>query len=256
VDLIMTSRPHTDLIVFPELSTTGYMGTPEEFDQNAYRLTEDPGAKAMQELSGRYRVTIVYGFAERDPDDPSILYNAAAIVSRGKVLGSYRKVHPFDSEKIWCTPGSEYPVFETDFGKLGVMICWDTAFPEVARIYALKGAQVLAICTNWETSETDALDPLKPKNWELAMRARAFDNFVPVAAANRVGNDRGCRFFGHSKIINFLGDVAAAAGDAPNEEIVHATVSMRDKTFRMEEYQTILDDRRPDTYGDLVLPME
>ena len=255
VELIMAKRPQTDLIVFPELSTTGYMGTREEFDQNAYTLANDPCAARMAQLTARYRVTVAYGFAERDPEDPAILYNAAAVVSGGKVLGSYRKVHPFDSEKVWCTPGNDYPVFDTDFGKLGVMICWDSAFPEVARIYALKGAQAIAVCTNWETSETDVVDPHKERNWELVLRARAFDNFLPIGMANRVGNDRGCRFFGHSKIFDFLGDVKAACEDS-SESILHASVSMRDETFRRDEYQVILDDRRPDTYGELIRSKE
>ncbi|MBP5749515.1 MAG: carbon-nitrogen hydrolase family protein [Firmicutes bacterium] len=252
VEDIMEKRPDTDLIVFPELCTTGYVCTNAEFDEMTRTAAEDPSVRRLGALAKRYGAAIVYGFSERDPDDASILYNAAAILGKdGSLQGTYRKVHPFDTEKKWCTAGSEYPLFEADFGKFGVMICWDTAFPEVARTYALKGAELLVVCTNWEIAQTGDLPMDTAADWDLVTRARAFDNTLHLVSANRVGNDRGLGFFGHSNIVDPVGNVIEALND-PVEGVIFASLDLGITEIRRRDYYTNLADRRPDTYGELV----
>jgi len=252
VEEIMTVRPDTDLIVFPELSTTGYVCTNEEFDAMTRTAAEDESVRRMGELAQRYGVVLVYGLSERDPEDASVLYNAAAVIGKdGSLQGTYRKVHPFDTEKKWCAAGSGYPLFEADFGRFGVMICWDTAFPEVARTYALKGARLLVVCTNWEITESDEWPMDTAADWDLVTRARAFDNILHLVSANRVGNDRGLGFFGHSNIIGPVGTVIESL-DEPVEGVIHAKLDLGLSEKRREEYYTVLADRRPDTYGELV----
>jgi predicted amidohydrolase len=195
---------------------------------------------------------IVWGLPERDPEDPSILYNSAAAADKdGSLLGCYRKVHPFDTEKKWCRAGSEYPLFEADFGRFGVLICWDTAFPEAARTYALKGAELLVVCTNWETAMSPDWPMDTAADWDLVTRARAFDNVLHLVSANRVGCDRGLSFFGHSNIIDPVGRVLQSLNE-PEEGVVHASLDLDISRKRREEYYTVFEDRRPDTYGDLV----
>ena len=255
VQEIMEERPDTDLIVFPELATTGYVCTNEEFDGMTRPAAQDASVRRLGTLAAQYHTHIVYGFSERDPEHPSILYNAAAILGRdGALMGTYRKVHPFLNEKKWCTAGSEYPVFDTDFGRIGVMICWDTAFPEVARTYALKGVDLLVVCTNWEITRSDAWPMDTAADWDLVTRARAFDNTLHLVSANRVGEDRGLGFFGHSNIIDPVGKVIESL-DEPVEGVIHAQLDLSLTQQRREEYYTILADRRPDTYGALVEPL-
>ena len=249
---IMEERPETDLIVFPELCTTGYVCTREEFDAMTRTAAEDPSVCRLSALAAQYGTVIVYGFSERDPDNPSVLYNAAAVIGKdGALQGTYRKVHPFDTEKKWCEAGSEYPMFEADFGKFGVMICWDTAFPEVARTYALRGAQLLVVCTNWEITESEEWPMDTAADWDLVTRARAFDNLLHLVSANRVGVDRGLGCFGHSNIIDPVGK-AIESLDEPVEGVIHARIDLGLTEKRRKEYYTIFEDRRPDTYGEVV----
>jgi predicted amidohydrolase len=240
---IMTERPKTDLIVFPELVTSGYECTKEEFHRLAETVPGGKSVAAVQELCEKYGVHIVYGLPERDPLISSLLYNSAALIdAQGRVLGVYRKVHPFDTEKQWCRAGSDLPVFETSFGKIGIMICWDTAFPEVARTFALKGAELLVVSTNWEKPYMD--------DWDLITRARAFDNTLHLAAANRIGDDKNLGFFGHSKIIDPLGKEIAAL-DEEVEGVIHAELDLSLTAKLRRDYYTLFKDRQPHLYTEL-----
>ena len=131
------------------------------------------------------------------------------------------------------------------------MICWDTAFPEVARTYALRGAQLLVVCTNWEITESESWPMDTAADWDLVTRARAFDNLLHLVSANRVGVDRGLGFFGHSNIIDPVGK-AIESLDEPVEGVIHARIDLGSTEKRRKEYYTIFEDRRPDTYGEVV----
>ena len=241
---VMRDRPKTELIVFPELATTGYEASKEEFQRMAETIPDGKSMKAIGALCQKHGVHIIYGLAERDPYTPDVLYNSALLIdNKGKVLGAYQKVHPFDTEKQWCRPGCSYPLFDTAIGKLGIMICWDTAFPEVARIYALKGAELLVVCTNWESPYS--------ADWDLITKARAFDNMLPLAGANRIGKDKKLGFFGHSKIIGPTG-VEIAALDEEVEGTISAEIDLAQSQKERSSYYTFFKDRRPDTYEELV----
>lgn len=240
---VMEARPETDLIVFPELATTGYEGTKAEFVKMAETIPDGKCMKAIAELCGKYGVYVVYGFAERDPNMTDVMYNSCLVIDdKGKIAGRYRKVHPFDTEKLWCRAGCEYPVFDAPFGRFGVQICWDTAFPEVSRIYALKGVDLLVVSTNWE----------KPyeEDWDLMTKARAFDNTLHLVAANRIGDDRELGWFGRSKIIDPIGRVIEAL-DEEVEGVIHASLDLSITKEKRLEYYTFFKDRRPDTYEEL-----
>lgn len=201
----------------------------------------------------------IYGLPERDPVLTDVLYNAAVLIDRcGKAAGTYRKVHPFASEKTWCRAGCDLPVFDTEIGRLGIMICWDTAFPEVARALALKGADLLVVSTNWEDPYEEAWDSSKinthEEDWELITRARAFDNTLHLVAANRIGDDgKTLSFFGRSKIIGPRGQEIASLNQR-KEGILSARIDLGLTDEKRSKYYTFFKDRRPDAYGDLVKP--
>ena len=244
IDSVMAEKPHTNLIVFPELATTGYEATKEEFHALAEMLPDGKSMKAIGELCAKYKVHVIYGLAEKDTAATDVLYNSAVLIDdTGKALGTYRKVHPFDTEKQWCRPGCNYPLFDTSIGKLGIFICWDTAFPEVARSYALRGADLLIVPTNWEKPYSD--------DWDLITRARAFDNTLPLVSANRIGDDKTLGFFGHSRIIGPTGKVIATL-DEEKEGTISAEIDLSQSRRERVSYYTFFKDRRPDTYDELV----
>ena len=243
IEQIMSEKPETNLIVFPELITSGYEATKEQFEEMAETLPEGKSVKVLGELAKQHHVHIVYGFPERDSFLPDVLYNSSTLIDcNGRCMGRYRKVHPFDTEKQWCRPGCDYPLFDTEIGKIGIMICWDTAFPEVARSYALQGADLLVVATNWEKPYSE--------DWDLITKARAFDNTLHLVAANRIGDDKELGFFGHSKIIDPIGKEIAAL-DEEVEGYISAELDLsRTKEERLR-YYTFFKDRRPDTYQEL-----
>ncbi|MFT8887187.1 MAG: carbon-nitrogen hydrolase family protein [Ethanoligenens sp.] len=242
IETVMREEPQTKLIVFPELITSGYeCGT--EFRRLAETVPYGASMKCIGDCAKKFGVNVIYGFPERDPLLPDVLFNSVVFIdAQGKAAGCYRKVHLFDTEKQFFRAGCTYPVLDTEFGKIGMMICWDTAFPEVARSYALQGAQLLTVSTNWE----------KPyaADWDLVTRARAFDNISYLISANRIGFDQTLGFFGRSKIVSPLGAPIAELNEE-REGFISAELDT-DLPLRLkQEYYTIFKDRRPDTYGEV-----
>lgn len=237
---IMTKRPSTKLIVFPELITSGYELTKDEFEKIAEDPNDCESVRRIGSLCKEHSVNVVYGFPEKSPSD-GVMYNSAIFIrSDASIAGVYRKAHPFDTEKKWCREGSELKLFDTEFGKVGVMICWDTAFPEVGLSYGLMGADLLIVSTNWEKPYSD--------DWDLITSARAFDSTLHLVAANRIGDDKELGFFGHSKIISPIGKTIAAL-DEEIEGVVQAEIDLsRTKALR-EEYYTMFADRQPKLFG-------
>lgn len=239
IDRIMAEHPSTQLILFPELIVSGYECA-GEFQNLAETLPNGESMRFIGNYAEKYKVHIIYGFPERDPLLTDVLYNSVALLGPdGGVIGSYRKVHLFGTEKEFFRAGCEYPVYDTEIGKIGMMICWDTAFPEVARSLALQGAELVAISTNWE-KPYDA-------DWDLVTRARAFDNTIYIAAANRVGFDVSLGFFGRSKIIGPLGAPIEELNDE-KEGYIFAELDYDLPKKLKAEYYTLFKDRRPDTY--------
>jgi predicted amidohydrolase len=150
----------------------------------------------------------VIGFLEREGQN---LYNSAVIVGPRGVHGVFRKVHLLHlGVDRFTTPGDlPFPIFDVAGCKLGVNICFDCSFPESGRVIKLKGAQVLAIPTNW---------PITSDSWEHTPKVRATENHIFVVAADRVGEERGFAFAGHSQIIDCEGKTLAEAGTT--EEII------------------------------------
>jgi len=197
-----------ELVVLPETVSTGYtpgIGPEELWDL----VTEIPGAltEPLRDAARRLGVHIVLGTYERGPER-GVVFNSAALVGPdGAIAGVYRKTHPFCTELRsrggWVTPGDEAVVVETDLGRVGLVICFDGDYPELARIEAVLGAEVIV--------RPSAL--LRSADiWELTNRARAYDNHVFVVGANATGIDPGgVLYFGNSMIVTPTAEVVARA---------------------------------------------
>lgn len=253
IDQTMAQSPATQLIVFPELITSGYE-CGKDFVDLAETVIDGKACQVIGEYAKKYHVHIIYGFPERDTIIKDAIYNSAVLISdEGKALGVYRKVHLFSSEKEYFRPGDDYPLFETSIGKIGMMICWDTAFPEVARTYALKGVELIAVSTNWEKPYLSDVITDNQSDWDLVTRARAIDNCIYIIAANRIGFDETLGFFGRSKIVGPTG-IPIMELNEEIEGIISAELDYDVPTRLKKKYYTLLEDRRPETYSELIKP--
>src|SRR5574339_443515 len=167
-------------------------------DHENFKLAEPipgPSTQAFQKLARKHRVVIVASLFEKRA--AGVYHNTAAIIDAdGSLLGTYRKMHipddPLYYEKFYFTPGDlGFRAWQTRYGKIGVLICWDQWYPEGARLTALQGAQVLFYPTaiGWHPSEKKALGTKQHDAWELIQRSHAVANGCYVAAVNRIGHE-------------------------------------------------------------------
>jgi predicted amidohydrolase len=197
-----------ELVVLPETASTGFTpGIPAEALHELVDVVPGPLTAPIQDVAARLGVHVVYGTYERGPHT-EVVYNTAVLIGlSGQVLGTYRKTHLFCGEDRpgggWVTPGDTATVVETDLGRIGLMICFDGDYPELSRVMAVRGAEV--ICRPSALLRSADI-------WELTSRARAYDNHVFVVAANATGVDpAGLIYFGNSMIVTPIGEVIARA---------------------------------------------
>jgi predicted amidohydrolase len=239
VDTICREQP-VDLIVFPELVTSGFeCGV--RFTDLAEKVPGHTTNLLAQQAAG-YSTHIVFGLAVKEKVE-SILYNAAVMVGPdGDLIGEYRKTHLRGEERMAFRPGFRYPVLEAAFGPVGLMVGWDLAFPEVARSLALDGAEVICLCASWELPFTE--------QWRALVIARAFENSVFVAAANRIGQEPSYTFAGQSGIVGPGAEILGSM-DQESEGYAVARIDL-DEVRRMREEQQLFQIRQPVTYRSLV----
>ncbi|MDV3221461.1 carbon-nitrogen hydrolase family protein [Intrasporangium sp.] len=197
-----------ELVVLPESATTGF--TPGCSKEELWDLVTDlPGGivEPVQEVARETGAHVCVGTYERGPERGTV-YNASVLISpSGEVLGVYRKTHPFCTEAVdgggWVTPGDSVTVCDTELGRIGMIICFDGDYPELSRIQAVQGAEV--ICRPSALLRSADI-------WDLTSRARAYDNHVYVIGANATGIDpAGVIYFGNSHIVTPIGHVVARA---------------------------------------------
>ena len=225
------------LICFPELFLTGYhpdlIG--ERWSVLAQRL-DGPALSRLSSLAGQRGVAIVVGFAQCG-SVPGEITNAAAVIGpQGRIIGSYAKMHAFGSEGRWFSRGHALPVFDVLGVRLGVMICYDAGFPEVARSLAIRGAELLVVPAAWIDSDEDL--------WQLNIPSRALDNLVFAAGVNRVGEEGSLAFIGRSLIVGPRGQVLAQAAKW-SEEILTYRLDL-DQVQMARSQVGYWRDRRPD----------
>jgi N-carbamoylputrescine amidase len=242
-------------------------------DAERFNLAEPmpgPTVERMQRLAAELGVVVIVPMFEKR--GPGVYHNSAAVVDAdGALLGVYRKMHipedPLYFEKYYFTPGEIYQhgeadshsgfrVFDTRFGRIGVLICWDQWYPEAARITSLMGAQVLFYPTaiGWHPAEKEEWGKAQADAWQTIQRGHAVANGVYVAAANRVGFEPepgtdGIEFFGHSFICDPFGRMLAEAGTDPAILVAEVDPERIEYTRRNWPF---LRDRRIDAYGPIL----
>lgn len=193
-----------DILVFPEAALTGYCVSTREQAMEIAICEDSEALLAIEQaakLAGKHAIV---GFAERDG---STLYNSAAFFGPEGTIGIYRKTHvPFLGIDRFIRAGGDAPVFDSAIGKIAIAICFDVRFPELIRSYALRGAELVCVPTNWPDGAEGSSDFVCP--------TRSIENQVFIAAANRVGTENGFRFVGKSKIIAPGGTILASAEHA------------------------------------------
>ena len=239
----VSEKPDTQLVVFPELATTGYE-CGEKFKELAEVIDDkSETVQAFSNVALKHNIHIILGMAERDANASEILYNSQLFISnKGKIIGTYRKIHLFDTEKDWFTAGTEYKVFDTEIGRIGLFICYDASFPEVSRILAIKGAELLVHSTNWN----------KPDDYDMDMyvSVRALENTVYIACCNRIGKDKSLDFFGHTRIIDPTGRIISEIrGEV--EGYTYASLDYERIKNLKENGYTLLSERRPELYKSI-----
>ncbi|MCK0198751.1 nitrilase family protein [Ancylobacter sp. 6x-1] len=240
-----------NLVVLPELCNTGYMfETRAEAFSLAEPVPEGPSTKAWADVAARRNLIIVAGLAERDGD---VLYNSAIVVGPGGAIGTYRKNHLWGAENLFFEPGnSGAPVFQTEIGRIGVAICYDGWFPELYRLQALQGADIVCVPTNWVPIPGQAEGREAMANI-LAMAA-AHTNSLAIACADRIGTERGQLFIGQSLIIAHTGWPAAGPASPTDETVLVAEIDLgagrRDRNWNA--FNQPLRDRRTDLYAEML----
>jgi len=229
-----------DLLVLPELFATGYaFANPAEV-QDLSEETGDETTLFLQELAGMCNATLVAGFIEREN---ACFYNVAMMVDASGILATYRKLHLFNKEKLWFTPGNRAPeVVKVRGVNLGMMICFDWIFPEICRTLALKGVQIIAHPSNLVLP------------WaQQAMVTRCLENHVFAVTANRTGREQrredDFTFTGQSRIIGSRGEILASApSDKVCVQIVEVDPRQADDKS-INAYNDLFNDRRKQFYS-------
>ena len=233
-------------------------------DENAdlFDLAETipgPSTEALSKVAKELNVVIVASLFERRA--PGLYHNSAAVIDAGgELLGVYRKMHipddPLFFEKFYFTPGDTgFRNFDTKYGRIGVLVCWDQWYPEAARLSAMGGANILFYPTaiGWHPAEKAQYGAAQLSAWQTIQRSHAIANGIYVAAANRVGfegpPESGLEFWGHSFVSDPFGQVIAeASSDGEEILIVECDVKRMDEVRRNWPF---LRDRRIDAYQDI-----
>jgi predicted amidohydrolase len=236
-----------DLIVFPELATTGYeMGV--RFTDVAQRPTGH-AANLMAQRAADYNTHIVFGLVTKEKVE-STIYNAAILIGPdGEMLGEYRKLHLPGEERLAFRAGYRLPVFEASFGQVGILLGWDLAFPEAARSLSLDGAELLCVCANWGHSPAQDRGTFV-EEWRTYNQARASENAMFVVASNRIGEEYSYQFLGDSMVVGPRGEIYASI-DEQIEGYAVATIDLDTVRKTREELQ-LIQCRVPGAYRAIV----
>jgi predicted amidohydrolase len=240
------------LIVFPEATMSGYVYRSLNEAVPVAEPVPGPAVASVAEACRELKVYVVFGLLE--DGGRCKYYNTAVLVGPDGLIGKYRKLHlPYLGIDRFLNHGDRPPeVYHTEIGGIGLGICYDLDFPEHARALALLGADIIVNITNWPEGIEFIPEHLVP--------ARARENHVYLVAVNRVGDERGVRFFGRSRLADPAG-ATLAEGRPYSEDILYSEI---DPSLARQKRQVIvpgeleidtIKDRRPECYGALVEPL-
>jgi N-carbamoylputrescine amidase len=254
------AKQRAQIICTQELFRSQYFCQTE--DHKNFALAEQipgPTTEAFCKLAKKHKVVVIASLFEKRA--AGVYHNTAAIIDAdGSLKGIYRKMHipddPLFYEKFYFTPGDlGFKTWQTKYGKIGVLICWDQWYPEAARLTALQGAQILFYPTaiGWHPSEKKKYGQKQHNAWETIQRAHAVANGCYVAVPNRIGREvisgDGIEFWGQSFVAGTSGEILAK-GSANKEEILIVPVDLETVDVTRTHWP-FLRDRRIDAYGNL-----
>jgi len=243
---------NAELVVFPESITTGFApGMPPEEFYDLLNYIPGPETEQIGALARELKVHVVLPMYEKSKEKNVIMNSSVLINDEGEIAGIYRKTHPFPTERIggggWTTSGKQAVVVDTKLGKIGMIICYDGDFPELSRVLAIRGAEIItrpsALLRSFEI-------------WDMTNKARAYDNHVYVIAVNSVGADaENNYYFGSSMIISPIAQKLAQARGT--EEIISAKLDpnpLRYVTYGSNSPMIFdhLEDRNLEVYKDIL----
>lgn len=234
--IVKAKSEQSQLVVFPELFLTGY-----SVGENLNTLAETidgPYMTKIRNLCKDYEIYSVVSFPE-DGQHGNYYISSTLIDPKGEVLGVYRKIHLFDSEKNYFQPGSSFKVIDTPLGSIGMMICFDVEFPETARALKLMGADFIVIVNA-------NMHPYQ-RYHHLFSQCRAMENEIPVIICNRLGKEDEIDFCGDSMVIDATGDILLSLKD--KEQVQSVTLPIMQNLDPKMSYTT---NRRKEVYGILV----
>ncbi len=241
-----------------ELFETPYFCIEENSDYYglATAIEDNPTVQQMSALAAELEVVLPVSVFEKANN---ALFNTLVMIDAdGSILGKYRKTHipdaPGYSEKYYFNPGDTgYPVWQTKYGKIGALICWDQWFPEAARILALKGAELI-LYPSAIGSDLNSDDVIALKHWQNTMRGHAAANILPVIASNRIGTEEGkngsIRFYGAAFICDHTGEMLGEC-DQETETVLVRDVDL-DAANHYRLFWNLFRDRRPETYREIL----
>lgn len=233
-------RQRADLIIFPELSLTGYV-----IRDQIYELAEPipgPSINKVARIAQRTGTHIVFGMPELSPKTQATVFNTSVLVGPEGLIGKYRKMylptHSVFEEKRYFRPGYQAAVFDTTLGRIGLIICYDIFFPEVSRLTRLGGAQLI-VCIS-------ASPAVRRSFFEALIVARAIENTAFVAYVNQVGIEDGLQFWGGSRLVGPQGRTIVKA-KYDEEDMVIGEVDYSEARS-VEAFVPTLRDLRPELF--------
>lgn len=249
--LRVTREAGAELTIFPECALTGYCFNDVAEAGRVAQTVPGPATAAFTSALKSLGGYAVFGMIEQ-ADDGGV-YNVAILVGHGGVIGHYRKIHlpSLGVDKFAKYGERPFAVYDLGSIRVGLGICYDSAFPESIRAMTLQGADLIALPTNFPTGAEGMTD--------YALRTRAMENHIYFAACNRVGEERGFKFIGRSLIAEPTGSVLTQASPSAPEILyaeIDPTKARNKRIVRVPGKHAIdrLADRRPEFYGDLIKP--
>lgn len=235
----IAAKEGSNLILFPELALTGYEDIAEtpRAEKMQTRLAETvpgPSTERIAELTKKYGIYVVFGLPERDAECADVVYNAAAVCGPSGVVTSYRKISPYGSENNWAKRGKDFVTFDTEWGPIGISICYDSySYPEIIRYCRAKGARLIL-------NPTALINPYcKAPGNNVCLEAYSIVNYVYIASANLCGNGKNVNFWGGSHILG------------PNEDGQGTHVYAGHKFYTQEGHQVEMHSAAIDlSYAD------
>ena len=238
IDGLIEQSKTTDILVLPELCNSGYnFSSFEQAWETSESIENSIFIHYLLSKCKQYNLYIVSGFNERDDNN---LYNSAILIGPKGYIGKYRKLHLFLNEKDYFQPGNiGLPVFDIGLCKIGMLVCFDWLFPEVWRILALKGAEIICHPSNL----------VLPGFAQKAIPIHALTNRIYIITANRIGAEGDLSFTGLSLITNPYGDILFQASQTEEEAGMQNIDILLARDKEITEKNNLFSDRRPEEYS-------